>query len=210
MLRHQDIWSGIDRLAARAGCTASGLARRAGLDPTSFNISKRTSPRGKPRWPTTESVSKVLDTTHTTLADFVNLIGPNAGAGHGRSYPVIGLARAGKGGYFDDAGYPAGAGWRDVEGPDIGDESAYALEITGSSMRPVFRPGDVVIVSPAATMRRGDRVIVRTTDGEVLAKEIVRRTKREIELRSVNADHPDPVFATHDIAWMHRVVWASQ
>jgi len=210
MLRHQDIWSGIDRLAARTGCTASGLARRAGLDPTSFNISKRTSPQGKPRWPTTESVSKILDTTHTTLADFVTLIGPNAGAGHGRSYPVIGLAKAGKGGFFDDAGYPAGTGWRDVEGPDVGDESAYALEITGNSMRPVFRPGDVVIVSPAATIRRGDRVIVRTTGGEVMAKEIMRLTKREIELRSVNADHPDPAFAVHDIAWMHRIVWASQ
>ena len=79
MLRHKDIWSGIDRLAARAGYSASGLARRAGLDATSFNISKRVNPQGKPRWPTTESVSKILDITHTTLADFVALIGPNAG-----------------------------------------------------------------------------------------------------------------------------------
>ena len=210
MLRHKDIWSGIDRLAESAGFSASGLARRAGLDPTSFNISKRINPQGNPRWPTTESISKILDTTHTTLADFVVLIGPNAGAAHGRSYPVIGLARAGKSGFFDDAGYPVGTGWRDIEGPDIGDEAAYALEIKGNSMRPAFRPGDVVIVSPAAAIRRGDRVIVKTIDGEVMAKEIVRRTKRQLELRSVNSDHSDPVVATQDIAWMHRIVWASQ
>ena len=77
-------------------------------------------------------------------------------------------------------------------------------------MRPAFRPGDVVIVSPAATIRRGDRVIVKTIDSEVMAKEITRRTKRQLELRSVNSDHPDPVIATEDVAWMHRIVWASQ
>ena len=210
MLRHKDIWSGIDRLAESAGFSASGLARRAGLDPTSFNMSKRINPQGNPRWPTTESISKFLHTTHTTLADFVALIGANAGAAHGRSYPVIGLAKAGKNGFFDEAGYPAGIGWRDVEGPDIGDYSAYALEITGNGLRPAFRPGDVVIVSPAATIRRGNRVIVKTIEGEIMAKEIVRRTKRQLELRSVNSDHPDPVVATENVAWMHRIVWASQ
>jgi phage repressor protein C with HTH and peptisase S24 domain len=210
MLRHRDIWAGIDRLAAKAGLSPSGLARRAGLDPTSFNVSKRINPQGKQRWPTTESLSKILDVTGTTLADFVDLVGPGAGAGHGRHYPLIGLARAGAEGYFDDAGFPAGTGWRDIEGPDVGDESAYALEISGDSMWPVYRPRDVVIVSPQAQIRRGDRVILKTADGEVMAKEVVRRTKRQVELRSVNADHPDPVIAATDVLWMHRIVWASQ
>lgn len=210
MLRHKDIWAGIDRLAAKAGLSPSGLARRAGLDPTSFNVSKRINPQGKQRWPTTESLSKILDVTGNTLADFVELVGPGAGAGHGRHYPLIGLARAGAAGYFDDAGFPAGTGWRDIEGPDIGDESAYALEIAGDSMWPVYRPKDIVIVSPQAQIRRGDRVILKTTDGEVMAKEVVRRTKRQVELRSVNEDHPDPVIAAADVLWMHRIVWASQ
>lgn len=209
-LRHKDIWAGIDRLAAKAGYSPSGLARRSGLDPTSFNISKRINPQGKPRWPTTESVAKILSVTDATLADFVALIGRPAGAGTGRRYPVIGLAKAGAKGFFDDAGFPAGSGWRDIEGPDVGDDSAYALEIAGNSMRPAFRPGDVVIVSPEAPVKRGDRVIVKTSDGEVMAKEIVRRTKRQLELRSVNADHPDPVVAATDLLWMHRIVWASQ
>ena len=78
MLSHGDIWWGIDRLAADNGFSPSGLARRAGLDPTSFNISKRINPHGKPRWPTTESISKILEVTQSTLADFVALIGPNA------------------------------------------------------------------------------------------------------------------------------------
>lgn len=210
MLRHRDIWSGIDRLAASAGLSASGLARRAGLDPTSFNLSKRVNPQGKPRWPTTESLAKVLDATDATLADFVALVGSAAGAGAGRRYPVIGLAKAGADGYFDDAGYPVGAGWSEVEGIEVDDEAAYALEITGDSMWPAFRPGDIVIVSPAAPVRRGDRVIVRTCEGQLMAKEIVRRTKRQLELRSVNAEHADPVVPARDIQWMHRIMWTSQ
>ncbi|MGL4443960.1 MAG: helix-turn-helix transcriptional regulator, partial [Alsobacter sp.] len=34
MLTHGQIWTAIDAIAARYGLTASGLAKRAGLDPT--------------------------------------------------------------------------------------------------------------------------------------------------------------------------------
>ncbi|MGB0575002.1 MAG: S24 family peptidase [Alphaproteobacteria bacterium] len=210
MLRHKDIWDALDRVAKAKGFSASGLARRAGLDPTSFNKSKRINPQGKPRWPTTESIAKVLEVTDLTLSDFVTFAGESAGAGKARRYPLVGLAKAGDGGYFDDAGFPIGSGWTEVEGPDVGDDSAYALEITGDSMMPVFRPGDMVIVSPTSQVKRGDRVIVKTTDDQVMAKELIRQTKREIELKSVNDDHPDPVFQTSEILWMHRIVWASQ
>lgn len=210
MLQHKDIWTGIDRLAAAAGFSPSGLARRAGLDPTTFNKSKRINPQGKPRWPTTESIAKVLEATGQTLSDFVEFIGTAAGAGHGRRYPLLGLAKAGEGGYFDDGGSPVGSGWSEIEGPDVGDETAYALEITGDSMLPVFRPGHLIIVSPAARVERGDRVVVKTREGEVMAKELVRRTKRETVLRSVNGEHEDPVIPARNVAWMHRIVWASQ
>jgi len=41
MLQHGDVWRGIDRLAAKHGLSASGLARRAGLDPTAFQSIER-------------------------------------------------------------------------------------------------------------------------------------------------------------------------
>ncbi|MBK19201.1 MAG: DNA-binding protein [Rhodospirillaceae bacterium] len=210
MLRHKDIWNAIDKLAKAKGYSASGLARRAGLDPTSFNKSKRVNPQGKPRWPTTESIAKVLEVTDLTLSDFVTFAGAGAGAGKAKRYPLVGLAKAGDGGYFDDSGFPTGTGWAEIDGPDVGDDGAYALEITGDSMAPVFRPGDIVIVSPSSQVKRGDRVIVKTTEDEVMAKELIRHTKREIELKSVNDDHPDPIFRVSEIRWMHRIVWASQ
>ena len=77
-------------------------------------------------------------------------------------------------------------------------------------MEPVFRDGDLVIVSPAAPIRRGDRVVVRTRDGEVMAKQLQRRSARRVELRSLNPAHPDYTFELPEIAWMHRIVWASQ
>ncbi len=210
MLKHSDIWRAIDRLAATHELSASGLARRAGLDPTTFNKSKRTTGEGKLRWPSTESISKVLEATGASLTEFVGLIGEGAGPGAFQRVPVIGYAQAGSAGYFTDAGYPAGSGWDELMFPDLGDPSAYALEIAGDSMEPVYRDGDTIIVSPAAQIRRNDRVVVRTRDGEVMAKQLIRETATKVELLSINRAHPDRSLSRADIAWMARIIWASQ
>ncbi|MDQ0511930.1 helix-turn-helix transcriptional regulator [Ancylobacter amanitiformis] len=208
MLTHAQIWRAVDRLAQQHGLSTSALARRAGLDPTAFNRSKREAPDGRPRWPSTESIAKVLASTGTGIDDFMTLV--TGGAAGRRAIPLIGFAQAGAGGYFDDAGFPAGGAWEEIEFPNIGDEHAYALEIAGDSMLPLYRDGDIVVVSPTAPVRRGDRVIVKTREGEVLAKELKRRTARTVELRSLNPDHADRILQEKDIAWVARVLWASQ
>ena len=114
MLTHSDIWNAVDRLAARAGLSASGLAKKAGLDPTTFNKSKRITPEGRPRWPSTESVAKSLAATNTTVDTFVSLITDRGGAST-QAVPLIGLAEAGAGGYFDDGGFPVGKGWDEID-----------------------------------------------------------------------------------------------
>jgi phage repressor protein C with HTH and peptisase S24 domain len=216
-MKHEDIWRALDTLAAENGLSASGLARRSGLDPTTFNPSKRRMPDGRARWPSTESIAKVLDATGASLEAFTSLVsGARALASNGavrnptRRIPLIGLAQAGGDGYFDDGGYPVGGGWDEVSLPEIADPNAYALEISGDSMEPVFRDGDMVIVSPAAPIRRGDRVVVRTTGGEVMAKQLARRSARRVELKSLNPAHPDYSFELTEVAWLHRVIWASQ
>ena len=215
-MKHEDIWRALDTLAAESGLSASGLAKKAGLDATTFNVSKRKMPDGRPRWPGTESLAKVLDATGASMEAFTALVtGARAlstgGSRPGGSrVPLIGLAQAGGDGFFDDGGYPVGGGWDEVGLPEIGDPNAYALEISGDSMEPVFRDGDVVVVSPAAPIRRGDRVVVRTSRGEVMAKQLSRRSARRVELRSLNPAHPDYSFELPEIAWIHRIVWASQ
>jgi len=209
MLTHAQVWSAIDRLATRAGLSASGLAKRAGLDPTTFNKSKRVTGEGRARWPSTESIAKALAATGTPVEAFVELI--SAGdAPSTRAVPLLGFAEAGAGGYFDDGGYPVGEGWDRIAFPAVSDEHAYALEVSGHSMEPAYRDGDVIVVSPAAPIRRGDRVVVRTRSGEVMAKELKRRTAKSIELRSLNPEHADRAIATSDVLWIARILWASQ
>jgi phage repressor protein C with HTH and peptisase S24 domain len=214
-MKHEDIWRALDTLAVEHGLSASGLARRAGLDPTTFNPSKRRMPDGRQRWPSTESLAKVLSATGAELEAFTALVTgaralPAAGRAGTRRVPLIGLAQAGAEGYFDDGGYPVGGGWDEVSLPEIADPNAYALEISGESMEPVFRDGDVVIVSPAAPIRRGDRVVLRTRRGEVMAKQLQRRSARRVELLSLNPLHPNYTFELYEVAWIHRIVWASQ
>jgi len=214
-VKHDDIWRALDTLAAEYGLSASGLAKRAGLDPTTFNPSKRRMPDGRARWPSTESLAKVLDATGASLEVFTALVTgaraiPASSRPQSRRIPLIGLAQAGGDGYFDDGGYPVGGSWDEVSLPEVADGNAYALEISGESMEPVFRDGDLVIVSPNAPIRRGDRVVVRTNRGEVMAKQLARRSARRVELRSLNPAHPDYNFDLTEVTWIHRIVWASQ
>lgn len=74
MFTHEELWSAIDSVAKRAQLTPSGLARRAGLDPTTFNKSKRFAADGRPRWPSTESLAKILEVTATDVMTFAQLL----------------------------------------------------------------------------------------------------------------------------------------
>ncbi|MGY3132219.1 phage repressor protein C with HTH and peptisase S24 domain [Bradyrhizobium sp. USDA 4501] len=207
-LTHAQVWAALDRLAERSGLSPSGLAKQSGLDPTTFNKSKRVTGDGRERWPSTESLSKALAASNASMETFVQLLGD--GARGGQSVPLIGFAQAGAGGYFDDSGFPAGKGWDEVALPATSDEHAYALEIEGDSMKPAYREGDIIVVSPATAIRRGDRVVVRTTGGEVMVKELRRRTAKMLELASLNPEHPDRMLDAEEVAWIARVVWASQ
>jgi phage repressor protein C with HTH and peptisase S24 domain len=209
MLTHTQIWRAIDGLAARHGMSPSGLAKLAGLDPTTFNKSKRGSANGKLRWPSTESLAKVLLATGSGLEEFVALVAEK-GTVRARMVPLIGMAQAGSSGYFDDAGFPAGSGWEDIAFPEIADAHCYALEISGVSMLPVYRDGDRILVSPQGSLRRGDRVLVKTRAGEVMAKQLGRMTAQSIELKSFNPAFEDRNFGLDEIAFVHRIIWASQ
>ncbi len=219
MLSHETIWHALDALAERHKLTASGLARRAGLDPTAFNKSKRHGPDGRLRWPSTESIAKVLEATGSSVDQFLSYI-PSSGSKlpegafppQTGSIPLLGFAQAGAGGFFDDGGFPAGQGWDVVDFPASPDRKpgVYALEVQGDSMMPAYRDGDVLIVEPGAQVRRGDRVVVKTREGEVMAKILMRQTPRNIELHSLNPEHPARSLELSDVEWVARIIWASQ
>ena len=175
MLSQQDIWHALDRLADKFSMSPSSMARQAGLDPTTFNKSKRHGGDGKPRWLSTESLAKVLNMLGVNFEEFAALASTRqkhgfenkAGTRRSSHWPS---PRRGDAGYFDGAGFPVGEGWDDIDVPGLRDENVYALQISGDSMAPALRHGDKVIVAPNENLRRGDRVVVKTRGGEVMAK----------------------------------------
>jgi phage repressor protein C with HTH and peptisase S24 domain len=224
MLSHEAIWRALDVLAEKNSLTPSGLARKSGLDPTSFNKSKRITAAGRPRWPSTESIAKALKATETSIEAFLGML-TNGSTDTRRelSYPdnrydfsvrqnipVIGLAQAGVGGFFDDGGYPVGHGWDEIDFPVARHESVFALRVVGNSMEPLYRDRDIILVSPDAEVRKGDRVVVKTRNGEVMAKLLNRRTSNQIELKSLNQEHPDRILPHDEVEWIARILWASQ
>jgi phage repressor protein C with HTH and peptisase S24 domain len=222
MIEHMNIWLAIDRLAAVHGLSASGLSKKAGLDPTSFNPSKRTGPGGKLRWPTTESISKILAATGTNFSEFVSLVeredfSPSSPAelakmnyGSPRTVPVLSLAEAGEASAFDSNGFPVAADWDEVAIPSLDDPNAYALTVAGKDFAPAYRDGDILIISPQAPIRKGDRVVIKTAAGKILVREVVKKTATRLEVTDLSGKANDNGFAMKDLAWFARIMWVSQ
>ncbi|MDA9432748.1 DNA-binding protein [Bradyrhizobium sp. CCBAU 51627] len=208
MLTHDQIWAALDRLAARAGLSPSGLAKRAGLDPTTFNKSKRVTSDGRERWPSTESVAKALAAADCSIDIFARLIGDDSG--DGRTVPLLGFAQAGASGAFDEQGLPSGKGWSEIAPPVAEDNSTFALAISGDALLPAYRDGDVILVSHGAPIRKGDRVVAKTKTGEVIAATLKRRTAKAVDVQPFDAARPERKVAASDLAWIARIVWTSQ
>ena len=233
MLQHADVWRGIDRLAAKHGLSASGLARRAGLDPTAFNPSKRITREGRPRWPSTESLSKILTVTGEPFVDFVLLTGANNGEassnGHGgasgfdqsmsggrvvakagsRTIPVITLDRLAAGDCFDDGGAPAGNDWGHLEFVGA-NKDCFGVEITGADFDPIYRDGDTLVATRGAEIRRGDRIIIGTRAGTVLVRKVVRHDADGYYLEAIRQPG-QPQFVPQDqVRFTARIQWVSQ
>lgn len=208
-MKHEDVWRALDTLAAEKGLSPSGLARAAGLDPTAFNRSKRATRSGL-RWPSTESLSRVLHATGASLENFTALVGgaralSSLRTHRARHLPLRPLSRLGEDGLFDEHGMPAGPGWEETEVPQPGDPHSYAIRVDSPRLEPVFREGGTLILSPDAPVRPGDRVLLREMSGEIGAFVAAGRDRFEtLETRS------SALAATRDeLAWIHRIVWAS-
>ena len=210
-LSHSQIWSAIDALAARMGMAPSALARLAGLDPTSFNRSKRMSSENpsRPRWPSTESIAKVLQATGISLAEFARLAEGDVAPilGH---VPLLGFEAAAQGGHFDEMGFPIGEAWDAAVFPGLAEDGAYALEITGKTLEPIYRPGDRIVVSPAREVRAGDRVLVKMASGALVAKQVAGLSQTHLSLAPLDGQTPDQDLDLQDVVWVSRIVWASQ
>lgn len=206
MLTHAQIWAAIDALAKRQGLSASSLAKKAGLDPTTFNRSKRQNADGQLRWPSTESIAKVLGATSTNIDEFLGLLTQTEWPSRRVAYRLLdsGLAAA-----LDLSGRPQASGWDEIAFPSPVDGLLYALEIQTSAYLPVYREGDVIIVAPEAETRRHDRVLVIDREGKSDLGVLGHASATHVHYTPFTSDialsRPN-----RDIRCISRIVWASQ
>lgn len=213
MLTHEQIWKAVDRLATNFGYSPSGLAKKSGLDPTSFNKSKRFGPDGKPRWPSTESISRILGATGATMSDFISLVDNQEASNNALTIPVTSFKQAGGQGFFDKNGYPVGNNWNEINFPEYnsaGGNEVYGLEISDDYIAPLYRKGDVLLLSPKSKMQTGDRIVLKMSNGDLLIKELLKQSASSIEVASLNNKSENKKINTKDIAWTARIIWASQ
>lgn len=219
MLSHAQVWAAIDGLARRYGLSPSGLAKRAGLDPTTFNPSKRFAGDGRPRWPSTESLAKILEATGEPLGRFVTSLvssaegspaKPSFSPPVSRIMPCAGFSDVAEQEAFDLEGRPCGDIWSELLFPDPNAKTLFALEVSGEDQLPVYRAGDVLIIAPLAAIRRGDRVLAKIHGQGLSILTMERRTQAGIQFRPLNRDRKGFHLKHDQIEWLGRILWASQ
>lgn len=213
MFTHPQVWDGIDKLAKEKGWSPSKLAREAGLDPTTFNKSKRHTNQEKPRWPSTESLAKILDATNTPLEHFVGLMSDHAlnpKIDLSTRMRCLSLEDAADGAHFDEAGFPVDSQWDEIDFPGLADQHAFAIEVRGHDLLPVYRDGDLLVISPSSNVRRQDRVVLKTVAGLLEIGTLSRRTAQRLELERFNETQDRVSLNVRDVVWLSRIVWASQ
>ncbi len=210
---HERLWAAIDAVAAINGLSPSALARLAGLNATSFNKSKRRGADGRLRWPSTESIAKVLDATGFRLDAFLGLL---AGVGVERLQPsssiipLVDASRVDQAGFFEPGSDHGRSAWDSVPFPSPTDLTVFAVEVADHGMQPLYRKGDTLIVSRSAELRRGDRALLLPAGGAVCVRVFCRKTTRNIEVYDPATPDRTTHYATDEIRWLARILWASQ
>jgi phage repressor protein C with HTH and peptisase S24 domain len=204
MFTHAEIWRLVDRLAKRRHMSVSALADLADLDVTAFNKSKRTAPNGKPRWPSTHSLSKVLEATGTDASEIPILLEKGAAMPQRLlSLPLSSLTAE----QFDDSGNPTGRDWKPLPFTEKGDPASLAFRVTDNALAPVYRSGEVLIASRIQRSAPGQRLVLFMRDGTVLVREMTARPPRGLTLKPVNSDGPEQTVVRRDIRWLYRIRW---
>lgn len=201
MFTHDQIWTAIDRLAESRGFSPSGLARQSGLDPTAFNRSKRISPNGKPRWPSTESISKILAVTNSTMTDLFSLM-DGGSDGETQLVPLLTHADLRSGRVTSDK-----AGMFSIN-LDTGTDS-FAVRIDDDYFSPLFRAGSVLVADRSVKMKANDRILLFSSKDGLKGGILQSAQKRNLTVLLPGDAFREVVFAESDVEWTARILWAS-
>lgn len=206
-MKYEQVWEAVDKLAKINGLSPSGLAKKAGLDSTTFNKSKRTRHDGKKRWPSLDSLNKIIDVCHISFDEFFALAGDDADDKLLHSIPYISYSDLADGLTSIHADF-SNNNWQKISFPDSKD-NLYALDLNTNSFEPLYRNGTLLILSQESEIRSGDRVTVFMKNNDIIITEFIRRTATTLETKNIiGADKFS--IDVDDVHLIHRIVWASQ
>lgn len=206
-MKYDQVWAAVDKLAKMNGLSSSGLAKKAGLDATTFNKSKRMRPDGKRRWPSLDSLNKIIEVCNISFDEFYRLIDDENEAGITHSIPYIECSRLlnGEKNIYSDFRQNK---WNKIRFPE-GTDNLYALDINSDKFAPFYRNGTLLIISQESEVRCGDRVVIYLNNRDIIICEFIRRTASTLELKDLLGTENISI-AIGETQLIHRIVWASQ
>ena len=207
-MKYNQIWSAVDKLAEMNNLSPSGLAKKAGLDSTTFNKSKRIRDNGKKRWPSMESINKVLTACNCDFEDFFKLGTLEDHIVKTNSTPFCSISELTTENRLNEKEIINKDKWCKINFPEI-ESGLIAVEIDNNEYEPFHKNGDIVIVNTNCEIRKTDKVIIKFKKENVKIFELIRRTSNSLELKSITDDKITNVNL-FDIEWVKRIIWASQ
>ena len=207
-MKHEQIWNAVDKLAESRGLSPSGLAKLGGLDATTFNKSKRIRPDGNKRWPSLDSINKILKLCGLSFEKFYALGANGEDNDLVDTIPFCKLSFLKDGAEINDKRLMT-QNWNKIIFPDIKD-ALYAIDIDSDTYAPVYRTGTTIIVTLNSDIRKNDRVLIFHKQQSPALCEFIRRTATELIVSDIN--NPEIIRSTpiSDVQLIHRIVWASQ
>ena len=207
-MKYETVWSAVDNLAKSMGLSPSGLAKKSGLDATTFNKSKRKRPDGKNRWPSLDSLNKVLELCNLTFEEFYKFGESDNSNENLNAIPYLKISAIAQSDCCKEKSLDT-SGWDMFCFPD-GSNNLYALEIDTSDYAPLYKFGNMLVLTKNSEIRRNDRVALFKIDGSVNLYEFIHRKPNTIEFMELN--NPQNIISVDikDINFLHRIVWASQ
>ncbi|KJK14863.1 S24 family peptidase [Pseudomonas sp. 2(2015)] len=191
---------------AHASLTQGQLAAKVGMDQTSISNLERGKSQGTSYMAQIASACGVsalwlAEGTGEMLSTDSNVITGPPIFSPARRIEIVGTAQLGNDGYW--IGLDVADGWVETW---TRDEDAYALRLKGDSMAPAIRSGWIAVCEPNHRLVPGEYVMVTTTDGQSMVKELLFENEEGVNLASVNAAYGERrVISWADIEKIHYV-----
>lgn len=207
-MKYDTVWNAVDNLAKSLGLSPSGLAKKSGLDATTFNKSKRKRPDGKNRWPSLDSLNKVLEFCNLSFDEFYKYGESNQNNDNLNAIPYMKLSSLNQFQECNDNTINT-TNWEMVCFPEK-TKNLYALEVDTTEYAPLYKFGTLIVLTQNSEIRRGDRVAIFKNDGTITLCEFIHRKPQTIELMALTNSQKIISIDINDINFLHRIVWASQ